>query len=129
MKFRNQLAVNLVKLLAPVHSYPSSETDPVEHAFSLADRTVARIQHDIDIEHQKAADQSLAEIRAYKAAASAEASQAEASVNRPAEVVEGQPEDRRFFVITDECLVAPRPDESFEAFLNRALLDFESKQA
>ena len=115
MKFRNQLAVNLVKLLAPVHSYPSSEIDPVEHAFSLADRTVARIQHDIDIEHQKAAYQSLAEIHAYKAAASAEASQAEASVNR------------RFFAITDQGLVAPRPDETFEDFMRRILAEFEGK--
>ena len=127
MKFRNQLAVNLVKLLAPPYSYPNSEINIVDTAFDLADRTAARIQRDIDIEHQKTADQSLAEIRACKAAGSAEANQAEAPVNRPAEVAAGQPEDLRFFLITNEGQLFPKRDESFEDFITRALFDLEGK--
>ena len=131
MKFRNQLAVNLVKILAPAYSHTSSDNDIVTMAFNLADRVAARIQHDFDIEHQKAVDQSLAEIRACKAAASAGTNQAAAPVDYAAEVsarsAEDQKYDRRFFLITNEGQLFPNRDESFEDFLARALLDLEGK--
>ena len=130
MKFRNQLAVNLVKLLVPTHSHLNG-VDPVSLAFDFADRVAVRIQHDFDIEHQKAADQSLAEIRACKAAASAGTNQATAPVDYATEVsarsAEDQKYDRRFFLITNEGQLFPNRDESFEDFLARALLDLEGK--
>lgn len=120
MKFRNQLAVNLVKVLAPVHSYPSSEVNIVDTAFNLADHVVARIQHDIDAASPKnmvgeAFKQAVNEVR-EKASPSAD------TVSAPVE-----PEERRFFLITNEGQLFPNRDESFEAFLTRALFDLEGK--
>lgn len=120
MKFRNQLAVNLVKILAPAYSHTSSDSDIVTMAFNLADRVVARIQHDIDAASPKdvvgeAFKQAVNEVR-EKASPSAD------TVSAPVE-----PEEHRFFLVTDEGLIMVRPDEPFEAFLTRALFDLEGK--
>lgn len=120
MKFRNQLAVNLVKLLVPNSPHLQNGVDPVGLAFDLADRVAARIQHDIDAASPKytvgeAFKQGANEVR-EKASPSAD------TVSAPVEA-----EERRFFLITDEGLVMVRPDESFEAFLTRALFDLEGK--
>lgn len=116
MKFRNQLAVNLVKLLAPVHSYPSSEINIVDTAFNIADCVVTRIETDSPkgTSGDVGLNTAVNEVR-EKAAAGCSSS------------AEAQPEERRFFLITDEGLVTARPDESFEDFLARALLDLEGK--
>lgn len=120
MKFRDQLAVNLVKLLAPVHSFSVPNVSVVDTAFNLADRVVARIQHDIDAASPKnmvgeAFKQAVNEVR-EKASPSAD------TVSAPVE-----PEERRFFSITNEGQLFQKQGESLEAFLTRALFDLEGK--
>ena len=117
MKFRNQLAVNLVKLLAPVHSYPSSEINIVDTAFTLADRVCARIEVDAAM-----CDEPKNANKPPKEAPVDYAAEAAARDNKTAE-----PEEHRFFLLTDEGQLFPNKGEDFATFIERALLDLEGK--
>ena len=120
MKFRNQLAVNLVKLLAPVHSYRHSDasinvTNIVDTAFDLANSVCTRIEADI----VKCDEPKFTPPKESPVDYAAEAA---ARDNKTAE-----PEEHRFFLLTDEGQLFPNRDESFEDFLARALPDLEGK--
>lgn len=122
MKFRNQLAVNLVKLLAPVHSYPSSEINIVDTAFTLADRVCARIEVDAAM-----CDEPKNANKPPKEAPVDYAAEAASAAKKDADAALSQPEERRFFLLTDEGELYPNKGEDFATFIERVLFDFEGK--
>ena len=119
MKFRNQFAVNLVKILAPVITV-GKESIVVDTAFDLADLVVARIEADRLREPKATGDVcgsagKTAEEAAFDRSVKEVREKAAATASAPAE------EERRFFLITDEGLVYPGDNESLNDFVSRVL--------